>query len=308
MKTPFPSLAGGLKSLPCRIVAVMLVLLARDAHSQREVSESGPVLVGLVGHSLVNHTIPWMLERISQDKGKPVEAFEQIVNGSPLSYNWKNHAAAEVDPEGGYGDLHEELARRKPGFGHVILTERVAIGECIRWEDTPAHLINWRNRVLEYNPGARVYFYSTWVGFHEGEWWKDIPDDATWRKRTLADGRLFEETAAKASAHPRSAKGKPIRMVPGHRAMVLLFDELQSDRLPWLGDNIRAVFADGIHLNATGHYYIACVMYASIFDESPEGATGQIAGRYGEPLTNLTDDQARALQRLAWKAVSGSNP
>lgn len=308
MKTRLPSLSAGLKSPPGCVVAAMMLLLFPDGHAQREVSEARPVPVGLVGHSLVNHTIPWMLERISLDKGKPVEAFEQIINGSPLSHNWKNHAGAEIDADGGYGDLYEELARRKPGFPHVILTERVAIGECIQWEDTLGNLIKWRNRALEYNPDAQVYFYSTWVGFHEGDWWKDIPDDATWRKRTLADGKLFEETAAQASADSRSTKGKPIRIVPGHRAMALLFDEIQAGRLPWLGNTIRAVFADGIHLNATGHYYIACVMYAAIFNESPEGATGRITGRYGEPLISLPADQALALQRLAWKAVSEGRP
>ncbi len=295
---------SGLMSGLFRLVVLSVVQCPIFIHAQQEVLVAEAVPVGMVGHSLINHTIPWMLEQISLDKGKPLEVFEQIINGSPLSHNWKNHQSAEVSENGDYGDLHTELARRKAGFPHVILTERVAIGECIQWEDTLGNLIKWRNRALEFNPAAQVYFYSTWVGFKEGQWWPDIPDDVTWRKRTLADGRLFEETATKATLDPRSTEGKPIRIVPGHRAMALLFDELQAGKLPWLGKNIRAVFADGIHLNSTGHYYIACVMYGAILKESPEGATGRIKGRYGDLLTDLSSDQAQALQRLAWKAVS----
>lgn len=283
------------------LVAIMLPLsiVARPAGA-----DPLPTPVGLVGHSLINHTIPQMMELIARDKGRPIDAFEQIINGSPLSHNWKNHRNAEVSEDGDYGDLHEALATRKPAFAHVILTERVAIAECIQWEDTLGYLIKWRNRALQYEPDAQVYFYSTWVGFKEGEYWTDIPDDATWRQRTLADGKLFEATAAQAGVDARSAKGKAIRLVPGHRAMVLLFDELHAGRLPWLGSNIRSVFTDGIHLNAVGHYYIACVMYAAIFNESPEGATGRLRGKYGDQLIDLNPAQARALQRLAWRAVS----
>lgn len=297
-----PPALGGLFGKACLLTALLPLVLVSTAQPATTNAPATPV--GLVGHSLINHTIPWMLERIAEDKGKPIDAFEQIINGSPLGNNWKNHQHAEVADNGDYGDLHEALATRKPAFGHVILTERVAIAECIQWEDTLGYLVKWRNRALQYNPGAQVYFYSTWVGFKEGEWWPDIPDEATWRKRTLADGKLFEETAAQAGADPRSGKGKPIRIVPGHRAMVLLFDELHAGKLPWLGKNIRSVFVDGIHLNETGHYYIACVMYASVFNESPEGASGKIRGRYGDHLTDLSPDQTRALQRLAWQAVS----
>lgn len=308
-KTPSPQLKSVIPRKLARktiLAGSLLAALLAGPSIQAQataVASDRRTAVGMVGHSLMNHDIPWILEQISKDKGKPIDAFEQIINGSPLGHNWRNHHDAEVGENGDYGDLHEALATRNPAFAHVILTERVAIAECIQWEDTLGYLVKWRNRAIRYNPEAQIYFYSTWVGFKGEGWWNDVPDDATWRARTLTDGQLFVSMAAQASADPRSAKGKPVRIVPGHRAMVLIFDELKAGKLPWLGDNIRAIFSDGIHLTTAGNYYIACVMYASIFNETPVGAAGKIRGRYGDLMIDLSPDQARAIQSLAWRSV-----
>jgi hypothetical protein len=52
---------------------------------------------------------------------------------------------------------------------------------------------------------------------------------------------------------------------------------------------------DRKHPNATGTYLAACVFYATIYGKSPEGLPGSIG--------KLTDEEARPLQVIAWKAV-----
>jgi len=52
---------------------------------------------------------------------------------------------------------------------------------------------------------------------------------------------------------------------------------------------------DKKHLDAAGSYLAACVFYATIYGKSPEGLPGSIA--------KLTDDKARHLQAIAWKAI-----
>lgn len=266
-----------------------------------------PLKVGLVGHSLVNHDIPQILRGIAESKGKSLVVYEQIINGSPLSHNWRESNKAETHPQNLYGDLKAEIARSKPPFDVVILTERVAIAECIKWEDSVGNVIRWRNHALKFNPKARVMLYSTWVGIKQDDWWKDVPDLPTWRRRIEADGKLFAQVGADATRDPRSTKGPSITLAPGHTAMGLLYDQLEAGKLPWLGKNIRAVMSDNIHLTSTGNYYIACVMYSSILGESPVGASGLTKGIWGgAPVTNLPKDQAAQLQRLAWQAVSAS--
>jgi len=51
--------------------------------------------------------------------------------------------------------------------------------------------------------------------------------------------------------------------------------------------------ADKSHPNKTGTYLAACVFYAVIYGKSPEGLPATIGG--------LNEEQARALQRIAWQ-------
>jgi hypothetical protein len=276
------------------LLAAMAILLLPAA----------PMKVGMVGHSLLNHEIPQMLRLISASKGKQITVYEQITNGTALNANWKNSDKSEKHPENKYGDLRQEMEKASPPFDAIVLTERVAIKDSIQWEDTLGSTIQWRNHALRFNPKAKVYHYTTWVGFHNGDWWKDVPDAKTWRARTVSDGQLYEKVAADAMKDSRSSKGSSIQFVPGHAAMGLLFDALESGKLPWLGTSIRAVMTDDIHLKPIGNYYIACVMYASLFQDSPVGATGVTKGIWGHDLTDLPKDHAMALQSLAWRAVN----
>ena len=52
---------------------------------------------------------------------------------------------------------------------------------------------------------------------------------------------------------------------------------------------------DKKHPNATGTYLAACVFYSTIYSKSPDGLPGSIG--------KLTDEDARSLQVIAWKAV-----
>lgn len=289
-----------------RWAATVLVISALAAPALRG-AESPPV-VGLVGHSLVNHKMPRMLRVLSEDQKTGFTVYEQIINGSPLSHQWKNHDQCEKY-EDVYGDLYAAIEKGTPKFNHVILTERVAIAECIEWEDTLGYVIKWRNHALATEPTAQVYFLSTWVGFKNGEWWKDIPDDATWRKRTLEDGALFEKIAVEASLDPRSTAGKPIRVIPGHKAMVRLYDKLAAGELPWLGKDIHAVFSDDIHLTDVGNYYLACLVHSVVAGKPLENATGVTKDQWGRDLTALTSVQASQLQGIAWEvARDAANP
>ena len=67
---------------------------------------------------------------------------------------------------------------------------------------------------------------------------------------------------------------------------------LQSDPKLILHDK------DHKHPNATGTYLAACVFYATIFGQSPEGLPGEIGG--------LTSGEAQRLQAIAWKSVQAA--
>jgi hypothetical protein len=74
----------------------------------------------------------------------------------------------------------------------------------------------------------------------------------------------------------------------------LAFDASRAERaaIPVLGD-------DHEHESLQGMYLAACVIYATLFQESPEGAT--------YVPTGVSTDEAAYLQRIAWRSVSDWN-
>jgi hypothetical protein len=95
------------------------------------------------------------------------------------------------------------------------------------------------------------------------------------------------------------ATGPRYRIIPGHRAMMALYDAIQSRALTWATNGIDYFFSDDIHLNEIGNYDIACLHFAVVYRASPVGTTvpAQLQG-------SLSAAQALQLQEMAWRAAS----
>ena len=74
------------------------------------------------------------------------------------------------------------------------------------------------------------------------------------------------------------------------------------------GVDCRSTFVlhrpDKSHPNPTGTYLAACVFYATLFDKSPVGLPAQIKSG-GKLLVELSTDEAKRLQEIAWETVRG---
>ncbi|MDR1981158.1 MAG: hypothetical protein LBQ39_06010 [Tannerellaceae bacterium] len=62
---------------------------------------------------------------------------------------------------------------------------------------------------------------------------------------------------------------------------------------------------DYAHQNNIGNYIAACVYYALIFGESPEGLSVPKTNTTDPTVSFVTDRQAKIIQEAAWKVVSG---
>ncbi len=67
---------------------------------------------------------------------------------------------------------------------------------------------------------------------------------------------------------------------------------------------------DGMHANPQGTYLTLAVLYATIFEQNPVGATYRMpadrTNRYGWMIPDdwqLSDSDAEFLQRIAWETV-----
>ena len=97
---------------------------------------------------------------------------------------------------------------------------------------------------------------------------------------------------------------KPDTQAPLSKAYLELAKDLKGSVAPvgvaWevaMKNNDKLVLhqADKSHPNKTGTYLAACVFYGTIHGKSPEGLPGKIG--------DLTDEEAKKLQAIAWKAV-----
>jgi hypothetical protein len=104
-----------------------------------------------------------------------------------------------------------------------------------------------------------------------------------------------------------AAQNKPEDQSTISKAYLELSKELKTEIAPvgnaWesaLKNDGKLVLhgTDKRHPNTTGSYLAACVFYATLYGNSPEGLPGSIG--------KLTDEEARPLQSIAWKTVQAT--
>ncbi len=202
--------------------------------------------VFLIGHSLVNHNMPTMLEALVQDAGLSYSGGRQIINGANLQWQWNNSHTA--------------------------------------------------------NAQARTYIYETWHCINSGlpagcDW--DDNDNIPWRERLDQDLSAWQGIADHLNVE---FAGPEVSLIPAGQAMALLYDRALAGEVPGIGHAFD-LFSDDIHLTDAGNYFVALVMFATIFQQSPEGLTAQISNEWDAPYDLPNAVTALALQALAWEAV-----
>ncbi len=250
----------------------------------------------MVGHSLFGNDGPDMLQealRAGQGEGT-VQA--QIINGAPLRYNWENSDKAE--------GLDARAVLPGAGITHLILTEAIPLANHTQWSDTEVYLQAFFGLAVSANPDSKVYLQETWHSLKSGSGEaveNDEKANIPWRLRLDQDLPVWERLVD-AVAQGNRVETASIELIPAGQAMARLNDEIAAGRIAGL-DDITALFADDIHLNDLGHYFVAMVQYAVLTGEDPLGLPTDFNDRWGKPFDTPDADLARALQRVAWEAV-----
>lgn len=249
-----------------------------------------------VGHSLTNLDMPYMVQQLAQAANKPADYRHHINIGAPLSLQWAepwkfNGNAYWVASQGRdveYGtDFLIELARG--GYTTLVLTEAQPFQSNLNFNDGIGHGRKFDSVARRASPNIKTYCYETWSHVVNNNY-------TSWRQRINDDRPFWEKMAG--GIRPDSL------IVPAGQAMAALYDALLRGSVGRL-TNINQIFSDDIHLNNTGNYYVALVMYATLFKTSPEGLPDISAGPYQQNTRVETDAATRlALQRLAWQTVS----
>jgi hypothetical protein len=247
-----------------------------------------------VGHSLVGPDLPPLVEGALIRLAEPAPVVEaQVINGASLRYNWDHPDEAQgVDAR----------ARLASGVDVLVLTEAVPLAEQITWNDTVGQIAAYGSLARAANPETRIYLYETWASLKSGPG-TVIAGDAgagvTWRERILADAPIWRDLAVKASLQ---IGGAPVQIIPTGQALLLLDTAIAAGDVPGL-DDIEDVFADDIHPNARGLYFLALVHAAAISGKNPQDLPALLTRTWASRDAMVSDDLADVFQRLAWQAV-----
>lgn len=251
-----------------------------------------------VGHSLVGPTLPSMLEAALTQSGDASRVEAQIINGAPLGYNWEHSADAEGV------DAKARLAARPTDV--LILTEAQPIAAHVNYSFTVDNVGRFAGLAYAANPDTRVYVYETWPSLNSGPGadTKDDPDAATpWRERVALELPIWQGVVTQSA----SLTGHEVKLIPAGQAMGQLADAIRDGKVPGI-TSIQEMFSDDIHPNGKGLYFVAMVQAAVIRNASPEGLPPKLTRAWPSRDAVLSQEQATALQRIAWQVVSGYVP
>lgn len=99
--------------------------------------------------------------------------------------------------------------------------------------------------------------------------------------------------------------GGYLHIVPGHRVMMRIYDDIQSGLVPGITD-IHDLFLDDIHPNGWGSYPIMCLHIACVYGVNPVGLPYDFIVRDdNEPeVARLTAELATYFQTIAWQIAT----
>lgn len=101
----------------------------------------------------------------------------------------------------------------------------------------------------------------------------------------------------------RPADAPPVYIIPGHRMMAKLFDDIQAGLVPGIS-SISQFFSDNIHTNELGAYAISMIHYACIFNKSPLGLPNNLLPNAPAGTPVPSPALAAYLQNMIWNVVT----
>lgn len=181
--------------------------------------------------------------------------------GSSINYRWQNSTSP---PDARLNIVDWELlsiTERIPLFYEGGSTQQWYIDAIAAQRNDLSIFVNnaWNNG--NGGNGAPSLLWTTWVRI-DGT-------DGDFRSMLDSQGVEWENMQTYANDN-RPAGAEPVFIIPGHKMMARIFDDIQAGLVPGIS-NISQLFTDNVHVNELGAYAVTMLHYACIFNESPVG-------------------------------------
>jgi hypothetical protein len=284
------------------LAAALLAVIAVNPAQAQALNPKSQASTVFVGHSLINFNMPEYVGQIAASKGLSYQKAVQVIIGSPLRLNYEKcrRAGNEQSPNENYSwscDAIDTGTSSGP-YDTLVLTEsNNTLALARQWNDTDGYVARYMQLMLNRNPSGRVMLFTTWEA---------LPTyGSEWGARQAADLAAYEDVARHAMeiAASQGTSGR-VEVIPVNIALRDLLARI--DRGDAAGLTRSRIFLDDVHMTNVGNYFVACVVFAAIYNRSPEGALDVVPSPYsGQPaLVNLSGGAGQFMQRLAWDVVS----
>jgi hypothetical protein len=253
----------------------------------------GPQHVFHIGHSLVGRDMPAMLAQMAG----PGHRYEsQLGWGATLKSHWEPdvpvNGFAEENAHPRYRDAREAVASGE--YDAIVLTEMVEIKDAIKYFASGDYLHRFARSAWDANPKTRVYLYETW---------HNLSDPDGWMTRLSRDLRDYWEGEILKRALAYDGMSQPIYLIPAGQVMERLVDLVEAgEGAPGLTSR-QDLFSDEIHLTDQGHYLVALVHYAVLYQRDPAGLPHALLRADGTAADAPDPAAAALMQRVVWDVV-----
>lgn len=300
--------------LACSSVVVGAYRIGRD--------EGGTRLIRTfhIGNSLTNTVDGW-LKPVAESAGHPLDFHRFTIPGAPTDWLWSH-------PASGFGDSrYAEAFFAFAPFDAIITQPFAGHGRSV--ENEAEYSGKFFELCRKDSPQVQLWLYQQWpdrtfdegwskgvisLGGKLGEWqnklklrpgesladggWQGLilkrePAPKTWEEAVSCHTRYFELLREELK---RRYPGRRIGIIPAGAGLAALKSSIDHGQVMGLSDFFKEFFADGIHLTSKGRYFVSLVHFGCLFGESPEGKVSPLH-------SGLTEEQAAAFQRTAWKVV-----
>lgn len=242
------------------------------------------------GHSLTDPLFhPWPGQYVTllyEHLGAPFDNIQKSTTpGSPMQWRWEHEA------EYGQPDARLDIA----DWELLVITESVPLGFTNHGKWLSLFAENaWEKG--NNGEGTPTMLWTTWTHIDDAA--ENDPEYAGPFRQLLDEYEPIWEAMADSAMANLPEDAPPVFLIPGHRMMARLYDDIESGLVPGIS-NINQFFSDNIHPNSYGAYAIAMVHYACIFNADPKGLPNNL----GEEA--LPTDLADYIQTMVWEVVNG---
>lgn len=201
------------------------------------------------------------------------------------------------------GEFRNPATVSAADYSHVIIAERHDSLLSMRYEDSLFSLRHYFETAHAASPSIAKYFYGTWQYINGSGFALNLSRVNSWIAFEQAQLQCWECLTSRWNyEYEQAGRSDRVTTIPANGALAELVNQVVNGSVAGftgtLEQKILTLFDNEpelVHLTNVGKYFIACVVYASVYRRSPVGSTYTPSG--------VTTTQRSSLQQIAWDYV-----